>query len=189
MSIAEKLQLVTALILSGAVGAAWRSVFLTRRAATAQLTKSFLDQYASPKWAAHVRSLEKFSETQPDGTVRFAKELMSGTTVTKGSDVDDARRVVHWFYKNAWNMYKAKLLHKKAMKLIVATNAYETFHDVAVPLSKNSDYLLDKDERWRWYDEFLKKFPPKGSRKIISRAMDDAGMKFDDDGNWIEPKG
>ncbi len=146
----------------GAALAAWRGVGATRRSADAQLAKAFLDQYASPKWAESVRHLERFA-----GDVRVIEfRENSGLTVPEGSLEDDARREVHWFYKNAWQLYAQGLLSEKAMRVITQTNAYETFHDVAAPLSYNTDHLLHKKERWKWLGEMYRKFPPTGSRRI-----------------------
>lgn len=153
--------LVGALGVLGAALAAWQGVAATRRSADAQLAKAFLDQYASPTWADSIRHLERF--VGDDCVIEFREN--SGRTVPEGLE-DDARREVHWFYKNAWQLYDQGLLSEKAMRVITQTNAYETFHDIAAPLSYNTDYLLHKEERWKWLGEMRRKFPPTGSRRI-----------------------
>ena len=150
--------------------AAWRGVAATKRAADAQLAKAFLDQYASQEWAMRIRTLARFAEGYPDGVIEFSRgrdrQSVQGPTVDAGSPEDHARREVHWFYRNAWHLYRQGLLSKKAMRVITQTNAYEVFHDIAAPLSYNADHLLHKEERWKWLHELRRKFPPRGSRRI-----------------------
>lgn len=154
----------------GAALAAWRGVAATRRSADAQLAKAFLDQYASPEWATHIRTLRQFASDNNVDAIDFMHEgdrqVQMGLAVNEGSAEDNSRRVVHWFYRNAWHLYCESLLSKKAMRVIVQTNAYEVFHDIAAPLSYNVDHMLHKKERWKWLHELQRKYPPRGSRRI-----------------------
>lgn len=149
-----------------AVGA-WRGAFVVGRATDAHLAKSFLDQYGTYEWIEAVRYLDDYPydafsskcvPSDPDHYARIKQDL------NDDRQLDQARRRVHWLYRNAWHLYAGGLMNERAMLILTETHAYDVFHDIAKPLSRAMDDHHHTKERYGWYDRLFDEFRPLDSR-------------------------
>ncbi len=140
--------------------AAWRAVAATHKAVDAQLAKSFLDEYASRKMSHAIRVLRDHADKHAHGKFEARFDAAVDYEFKEGDEIDSARRMVYWFFRNAWHLYSAGLMSKSAMGVVTTSNAYDIFYNVAYPLSAQLDHNYDHAEWFAWVKQMRQQFPP-----------------------------
>lgn len=78
-------------------------------------------------------------------------------------NIDDARRLIQWFYESAYLLWQIKYLDNDALSIITSTQGYPLLFDVVGPLT-NIIHQARVGEpvgcQFDWLQELESKFPP-----------------------------
>ncbi len=157
------------MIAAMAVGVAVWSAHQSYRASQAQMITKILDDYGAAEMAEALTSLGKLRDkVSPEVRESWrtcdpaAANGIWQTATSHDGYVDLHRRHVHWFYKNAWQLYEKKFLGKTAMEIVTGTNGYALLFEVVWGLSRTKHILTfgePDDERFRWFEKMQSAFP------------------------------
>ncbi len=126
----------------------WAAAIATRKSSQGQILLRLLDDYRSKEMSANLKLLSEYRKQHAD-----VIELAVKVRAMRGA-VDDARRSVYWYYKNAWTLYASKMINKYVLGAIASTNGYELFMEVCVPIAAE----LDTGEDWEQYSDWIEQF-------------------------------
>lgn len=156
---------------------------LAKKAAQAQLIAPFLNEYASNEMLDALKTLKEWKKSDHNllkdlGGLRsqckpiIEKLAPKAEAALQDGNLDNARRLVNLYFKNAYILWKYRLIDKKTLRCIIDKEAYHgLFFDVVTTLTlavgfvriheKNAEKFIKSLDKDRWQENLKKLHPPR----------------------------
>lgn len=171
MNTADWISAIAAIGSCAAALFAWQSSRTSHRVAEVQLLHSFLTDYSSERMRDSLRTLRNWHALHGSSFAeRWIIAFAAGDRAAL--EVDSARRLVHYYYVNAYKLHAAGYCSSSFLKAVTDNAGYSIFAEIVTHLDLANDPNTNVDPHRHLHAIFQSKarhfVPPRPTRQDAS---------------------